>query len=291
MKNLSNTVTVVTGGGRGVGLGLGLEAAKRGSRVLIAERSDGSDAVERIRSAGGEADWFQVDVADRDGVADLAAFARERFGAVNIVVNNAASGNGQGSIIDISADDLRQIIDVNVLGYVWMIQAFAEDLRRNAAGGRPAYILNVGSEHSLGVPPHVRQISGYTLSKQAELAVTEVARRDLEGDGVLVSLLAPGWVHTEQVRDFIAASPEFASAVTPYLQETADVARIAFNALEAGRELIVTNPASVDFARRRAERNIADIMEAERQDEQTPWVHDGSGDISRCPVAPDLPGI
>jgi NAD(P)-dependent dehydrogenase (short-subunit alcohol dehydrogenase family) len=291
MNDLTNSVTVITGGGQGIGLGLGLEAAKRGSRVLIAERSDASDAVERIRSAGGEAEWFQVDVADRDKVTDLAAFARERFGAVNIVVNNAASGNPAGAITDIDADELRQIIDVNVLGYVWMIQAFAEDLRRSAASGRPAYILNVGSEHSLGVPPHVAPISAYTLSKQAEFAISEVTRRDLGGDGVAVSTLAPSWVHTEQIRDLIAASPDFASAVTPYLQETADVARIAFDGLLAGRELILTNPASVDFARRRAERIIADAMEAKQLEEQTAWVHDGSGDISKCPVAPNLPNL
>jgi NAD(P)-dependent dehydrogenase (short-subunit alcohol dehydrogenase family) len=70
---------------------------------------------------------------------------------------------------------------VNVTGVFNGIRAFATDLKAQAAAGRPAHILNVGSEHSLGVPPHVMPISTYTVSKYATLAFTDTARRDFAG--------------------------------------------------------------------------------------------------------------
>jgi NAD(P)-dependent dehydrogenase (short-subunit alcohol dehydrogenase family) len=110
-------------------------------------------------------------------------------------------------------------------------------------------------------------VSLYTITKQAGLAITEVTRRDLAGTGVGVSLVAPGWVLTEQVRAIIDSSDEFAAAITPYAQETAEVARIAFDGLLSGRELIVTNPKSVAFARDRAHRILNDLEWAERREE------------------------
>jgi NAD(P)-dependent dehydrogenase (short-subunit alcohol dehydrogenase family) len=206
-----------------------------------------------------------------------------------VLINNAAGGASAGSLFDADPEGIRRAVDINVLGYVWTIQAFADDLRSNAADGAPAYILNVGSEHSLGVPPHVMPISSYTITKQAELGITEVVRRDLEGTGVAVALLAPGWVLTEQIREGIAGSAEFAAAVTPYAQETSEVARIAFDGLLSGRELIVTNPKSVPFAKDRARRILGELSWAEHREEAVEgWAHDGTGDISKCPVAHTL---
>ncbi|MGC9537403.1 SDR family NAD(P)-dependent oxidoreductase [Streptomyces sp. UG1] len=291
MTDLRNALTVVTGGGMGVGLGLALEAARRGSRVVIASISDAGAAVEQLRAAGAEADWFQVDVSIRERVQELAAFTREKYGPVNVLINNAAGGDSAGSIIDNDPEGIQRALNINVLGYVWTIQAFADDLRSNAAKGAPAYILNVGSEHSLGVPPHVMPLSAYTVTKQAGLAVTEVVRRDLAGTGIGVSLVAPGWVLTEQVSGMISASEEFAAVVTPYAQETSEVARIAFDGLLSGRELIVTNPKSVPFAKDRAHRILGDLSWAEHREEAAEgWVHDGTGDISKCPVV-HTPGL
>jgi len=291
VTDLRDALTVVTGGGTGVGLGLALEAARRGSRVVIASISDAGAAVEQLRAAGAEADWFQVDVSNRERVLELAAFTREKYGPVNVLINNAAGGDSAGSIIDNDPEGIQRALNINVLGYVWTIQAFADDLRSNAAKGAPAYILNVGSEHSLGVPPHVMPLSAYTVTKQAGLAITEVVRRDLAGTGIGVALVAPGWVLTEQVSGIISASEEFAAAVTPYAQETSEVARIAFDGLLSGRELIVTNPKSVPFARDRAHRILGDLSWAEHREEAAEgWVHDGTGDISKCPVV-HTPGL
>jgi hypothetical protein len=89
----------------------------------------------------------------------------------------------------------------------------------------------------------------------------------------------------------VSASEEFAAAVTPYSQETSEVARITFDGLLSGRDLIVTNPKSVPFAKDRAHRILGDLSWAEHREEAAEgWVHDGTGDIDKCPVA-HTPGL
>jgi NAD(P)-dependent dehydrogenase (short-subunit alcohol dehydrogenase family) len=104
----------------------------------------------------------------------------------------------------------------------------------------------------------VMPLSPYTVSKQAGLAITDVTRRDLAGTGVGVSLTAPGWVLTENVSHIIEQSEQFGAAVLPFAQPTELVAKLSFDGLLAGREVIVTNPKSVPFARERAEKLLAD---------------------------------
>jgi NAD(P)-dependent dehydrogenase (short-subunit alcohol dehydrogenase family) len=259
MTDLMGALVVVTGGREGVGLALAKEAGRRGATVVIGSISDAAAAVAELTASGTRADWFQVDVSDPAQVDAFAAWVREKHGAANVVINNAAGGDAQGTLLETDADQLRRAFDINVLGYVWIIRAFADDLVRNARAGKASILLNVGSEHALGVPPYVQPISGYTISKQADLAITETARRDLDGTGVQVSLVAPGWVLTEKVVGFMEASEEFRRAVEPYAQTSADVARLTFEGLLEGRHVIVTNPKSVPFARARAEAILADL--------------------------------
>jgi NAD(P)-dependent dehydrogenase (short-subunit alcohol dehydrogenase family) len=265
LVDLQGTVTVVTGGRVGVGKALATEAARRGSRVIIASRSDASATVAELKANGAEVDWFTTDVRDPESWTALREFTVSRFGGVNILINNAAGGSASGSLESASVEGIREVIETNILGYIYGVKAFAEDLRASAASGSPAYILNVGSEHSLGVPPHVTPLSPYTVSKQAGLGITEVTRRDLAGTGIGVALVAPGWVLTETVTGLTEKSEGFADAVLPYAQESDLVARVSFDGLLEGREVIVTNPKSVAFARERAEKLLADYEWAEKR--------------------------
>lgn len=264
MIDLQGAVTVVTGGRTGVGKALALEAARRGSRVLIASRSDATATTEELRATGAIVEWFLTDVRDADSWARLRSFALEKFGQVNVLINNASGGGGDGSLEAAPLGAISQVMETNILGYIYGIRTFAQDLREAATAGNPAYILNVGSEHSLGVPPYVMPLSPYTVSKQAGLAITEVARRDLADTGIGLSLVAPGWVLTETVTGLTDSLPEFAAAVVPYAQASDLVARIAFQGMLEGRDVIVTNPKSIPFARERAEKLLADYAWAEQ---------------------------
>lgn len=259
MKTLDNAVAVVTGGAAGIGRALALEAAARGAAVLIGDVQDAQATVNEITAVGGKAEWRPCDMTSYEDVVGLAAYAVQRFGGVNVLCNNAGRGV-PGALHATDPTAARQVLDLNVLGLFHGIHAFTPHLQAAANAGRPALILNTGSEHSLGAPPHVAAMSVYTASKFAALGLTETAARDLAPLGIKVSLLAPGWVRTERVSALIGASAEAAARIEPYAQDAADVAAKAFDGLAAGHLVIATNPASREFAMAHARQLMVEIQ-------------------------------
>ncbi|MBP0623176.1 SDR family NAD(P)-dependent oxidoreductase [Cupriavidus consociatus] len=283
-RNLKDAVVVVTGGATGIGQALACEAAERGGRLMIADLDDASQTLELLRGKGATAEWVRTDTSDYADVQRLAAATIERFGMVNVLCNNAGIA-ALGGLQEVDPAAAKKVLDVNVLGLFNGIHVFAPLLKKAAEDGGPAYILNTGSEHSLGVPPHVAPMSIYTASKFAALGLTETARRDLEGAGIGVSLFAPGWVLTERVRGLIASNPQIAAAVEPFAQEPGEVARKAFDGLLEGALIIPTNPASRAFAMEHARSLMAGVQVLPILDDPESHAHDGTGDRSKCPVA------
>ncbi len=263
MTDLNGSVAVVTGGRVGLGRALALEAARRGATVVIASQSDASSTVREIGAAGGTAEWVRTDVAEYAEVAALARHVERTHGGVNLVINNAAAEGGLGGLDMIDPASAHRVFDVNIAGVFNGIHAFAPALRATAASGGEAAILNVGSEHSLGVPPHVMAVSAYTVSKYATLAFTDTARRDFAGSGVQVSLFAPGWILTERIIEMTEASIEAAAAILPLAQDPADVARAGIDGLLRGEYIIVTHRTTWGFAIDHAQR-IIDSLESAR---------------------------
>lgn len=291
MTDLTDALVVVTGGGTGVGRALALEATRRGARILIASTSNPAESIQLIRNAGGEASWYQTDVADYDAVSGLAKHARDEHGGANILINNAAGSVEAGGLQTLTPHTVKRMFEINVLGVFNGIHAFASDLTASAKAGRPTHILNVGSEHSLGVPPYVQAFSAYTVSKYATLGFTDVARRDFDGTGVNVAMLAPGWVLTERVSSAIGSSADARAAIEPFAQTGEVVARLAFDGLLEGQYIIATNPASRAFALEHARTVMAEVQRLPLTDTNLADIghdHSGTGDPGKCPVSHDL---
>lgn len=283
MTDLKDAVVVVTGGATGVGLALAREAVRRGARAMLVDVHDAGEAVAALRAEGGTVESTIADVSNVDDVRRAAAETIARFGAVNVVCNNAGTA-AFGRLQDVAPDEASRVLRINVEGSFHVIHVFAPALQESAAAGRPAYLLNTGSEHSLGVPPHVEPISIYTVSKYAVLGLTMTAHRDLSPLGISVSLLAPGWTLTENVRSWVDGDPEVAAAILPYAQEPADVAAKAIDGLLAGTRVIATNPLSRAFAMEHARSLVIDIQELPVVDAPDDHAHDGTGDAGACPV-------
>jgi NAD(P)-dependent dehydrogenase (short-subunit alcohol dehydrogenase family) len=289
MSDMQGDVVVITGAAAGVGRALALEAGRRGARVVVADIVDGSDTVAAIERAGGTAVAQTTDVSDFADVEALVRAAEASYGQVNVLVNNAALSKGAAPLDVADPAATRRLFDVGILGVFHGIRAFAASLRASAGAGRRAIIVNVGSEHSLGVPPHVQPISTYTVSKYATLGLTDTARRDLGPAGVQVSMLAPSWVRTEKVREIVRASPQAAAAIEPHAQDADVVATAAWDGVLAGHHIVVTNPTSRSFALQHARDVMAEVQRLpEAVDTDQPereHGHDGTGDAQRCPMA------
>lgn len=282
MSDLTDAVVMVTGGATGIGLALAREAVRRGARVMIADIADAKLAVDELREAGGDVASMVVDVSEAGDVRDLAAETVSRFGGVNVVCNNAAFAVA-GSLEETDPETASRSIQVNIQGAFNIVHTFAPLLRDAAADGAPAYLLNTGSEHSLGVPPHVAPFSVYTMTKFATLGLTLTAHRDLAAAGIGVSMLAPGWTLTENVAAAIEADSAAADAILPFAQESTLVAQKAFDGLAIGTRVIATNPFSRAFAMEHARSLMIDIQELPVVEAPSEHAHDGTGDVASCP--------
>lgn len=180
-------VAVVTGASSGIGAATAKQFAAEGFRVVLgARREDKLEAVaEEIRVAGGEATVYKVDVTSDEDVAALAK-AEPR---VDVLVNNAGGAWGMESVEGAVEEKWRWMYDVNVLGTLRVTRALLPALK--AASG---IVLTVGSIAG-------RQVytggAGYNAAKHAERALVEVLRQEVAADGVRVTEIDPGRVHTD----------------------------------------------------------------------------------------------
>jgi NAD(P)-dependent dehydrogenase (short-subunit alcohol dehydrogenase family) len=160
---------------------------------LVAQRAAAVAA--EVETLGQEALAVTVDVTDLASMQATADATLRRFGTVNLVCNNAGVCKG-GSIEATSPGDARWMFEVNVFGMYHGIHVFAPLLREAAARGEPAWILNTGSENSLGIPP-VGAVGIYNATKHAVLALSDNARHELAASGIGVSVLCPALVRTD----------------------------------------------------------------------------------------------
>lgn len=188
MTEIAGKVAVVTGGASGIGRGIAEELIARGARVVIADINGERllPVAEEIGAVG-----VRTDVTDPESVQALADAVLERFGRVDIVVNNAGVGP-TAPIKDLTLADWRWMIDVNLWGVINGIHVFLPLLRANPDGG---HIVNTAS---MAVFNPLPGLGPYTAAKMGVQGLSEVLAMELEAEGsrVHVSILPPGPVRT-----------------------------------------------------------------------------------------------
>ena len=189
---LKDKVGVVTGGASGIGRGIARALAAEGAHVVVADIEAGraEQVAAELRASGVRSAGVRCDVTERASVEALAERAWAEFGRVDVLCNNAGVGFASG-LAEVSGADAEWTFAVNVFGVLNGCAAFVPRFRKSGGG----YIVNTGSEHSLGVP--FPGLGIHTASKHAVLAISDVLRRELQVDGIGVSILCPGPVKTD----------------------------------------------------------------------------------------------
>lgn len=187
-------VALVTGAGSGIGASIAIALARVGLAVACADRDPGAaeQTAKTIRSAGGNAAAFRVDISDDEGVAELPALVAGALGPVDVLVNNAGIG-GEASTSSVSIDEVRSILRINLEGSLAVTLAFLPHLKESASGR----ILNIASIQGFR---GARDSLAYGASKGALVNLTRGLACDLADDGILVNALAPGFVDTPMAR-------------------------------------------------------------------------------------------
>jgi NAD(P)-dependent dehydrogenase (short-subunit alcohol dehydrogenase family) len=191
MRELTGKTAFVTGGASGIGLALGQAFAEAGMNVMLAdvETEALAAAIRSLHNFGPAVRGVSCDVADPISVERAANASFEAFGNVHVVCNNAGVAAG-GGIDNISLDNWRWVLDVNLMGVLHGIRTFLPHIRAHGEGG---HIVNTasmaGMNGGLGFSP-------YTASKFAVVAMSEGLAAQLKPLGIGVSVLCPSFVRT-----------------------------------------------------------------------------------------------
>jgi NADP-dependent 3-hydroxy acid dehydrogenase YdfG len=232
MENMKDKVIVITGASSGIGEATALLLAGRGARVVLgARRLDLLEALaNRITTAGGEAAYARTDVKRRDDLSNLIKLACERYGKVDVLVNNAGI-MPVSPLDDLRVEDWEEMIDINIKGVLYGIAAALPVFRRQGAG----HFVNIASTAAHRVVP---TMSVYCGTKFAVRAISEGLRQEA-GDKLRVTVISPGFTRTnfadgvtnpevkaqlEDSRDKMAMSPDaVARAIAFAIEQPADV--------------------------------------------------------------------
>lgn len=203
---ISGNVAVITGAARGIGRAAALRLAQKGMRLVLADvLVDELSATAAAARVAGAPDAIAVptDVSDKAAVEALCAAAYERFGAVDLLMNNAAIGEGGGTFENYG--NWQRLFGINVWGVINGVQTFVPKM---IAAGRPGYVVNTGSKQGITTPPGN---AAYNASKAAVKVITEQLAHELRSSGSRLSahLLIPGWTFTGMTAsDPAAEKPE-----------------------------------------------------------------------------------
>lgn len=191
MRELSGKTAFVTGGASGIGLALGRAFAEAGMNVMLAdvEIEALTAAVKSLHNFGPDVHGTTCDVTDPDSVERAAEASYKAFGHVHVVCNNAGVAAG-GGVDDISLDDWRWVLEVNLMGVLHGVRTFLPHFRAHGEGGHFVNTASMaGMLSGLGFSP-------YAASKFAVVTMSEGLAMQLKPLGIGVSVLCPGWVRT-----------------------------------------------------------------------------------------------
>jgi NAD(P)-dependent dehydrogenase (short-subunit alcohol dehydrogenase family) len=210
MTSLEGRAALVTGAGMGIGNGIARALAAAGARVAVhyANSAAGADAfVEAVTGVGGEAIAIQGDLRRVADCERVVAVATERFGGLDLLVNNAGITR-EGDITEFSESDFDDVFDLNIRSYFFTARAALSWLRQRPG----AAILNITSVHGTGgYPGH----AAYAATKGAIISFTRTLAMDLAPEGIRVNAIAPGVIEVPRYFDDPAYTTEFGGTLVP----------------------------------------------------------------------------
>jgi NAD(P)-dependent dehydrogenase (short-subunit alcohol dehydrogenase family) len=191
--SLAGKVAIVTGANRGIGAGLALDLAERGVNVVV-DYPPGADPRAVMSTIQGDAIAVEADVTRTEDRQLLVQSAVDRFGRVDVLVNNAGLDLGPVPFLTFSEENFDAIFHLNVKGMFFLSQTAALQMVKQGSGGRIIQITSVHGERTF------RDRCAYAASKGAVNAMTRGLALDLAPHGITVNAIAPGYIEVERTK-------------------------------------------------------------------------------------------
>lgn len=193
MKRLADKVAVITGGADGIGKATALRFSAEGANAVIWDMNEekGTKLCEEIRSEGGKADFFKVNVADYQQVESTTAEVLAKFGKIDILINNAGITR-DASLKKMTPELWQQVIDVNLSGVFYCTKAISPFMADRGYGRIITTSSVVGLYGNFGQ-------TNYVATKAGVIGMTKTWARELGRKGVTANAVAPGFISTEMV--------------------------------------------------------------------------------------------
>lgn len=226
----SKKVAMVTGAGQGIGRAIALRLAKAGFALSIADLNlaNAQKVAQEINQDGGEAMAVELNVADRANFRKAVQTTAAQLGSFDVLVNNAGLGPVT-KIEDVTPELFNKVMNVNVAGDMWGIQAALEQFKQKTRSGKEIVGKIINATSQAGVRGNKNEL--LYSSKFAVRGLTQVAARDLAKQGITVNAYAPGIVNTLMMRKIAVdqglAMEDYESLVAlNRLSEPDDVAKV-----------------------------------------------------------------
>jgi NAD(P)-dependent dehydrogenase (short-subunit alcohol dehydrogenase family) len=188
-------IAVISGANRGIGLEIGKQLLEIGWNVVFTARNmaEGRPLVNKLREVWKSAWYHQLDVTDEQSISDLAEYVEDTCGRLDVLINNAGIMIEENHrAMDMELDDLHKTMATNFYGPLMLTRTMVPYFKDS----KDARVINVSSR--------MGQLSGmggghaaYRISKAALNALTVIMARELEGEGIRVNTMCPGWVRTD----------------------------------------------------------------------------------------------
>jgi NAD(P)-dependent dehydrogenase (short-subunit alcohol dehydrogenase family) len=206
---MSNQVVLITGALTGIGRAAAIAFGKKGAKVVVSGRRDeaGRELASELRALGAEAEFINADVRKEDDVRALVDKTVERFGRIDVAVNNAGTEGHPGPITDQTPESYAATFDTNVLGVLLSIKHEARVMQGQGAGSIINISSTYGHEGAAGA-------AVYVGSKHAVEGITKSAARELATSGIRVNAVAPGPTDTGMLTRFTGTAERKAALTT-----------------------------------------------------------------------------
>ena len=232
-KIFDGKVVIITGASSGIGEATALMLAERGAKVVLGARSIDklTSLTDRIIKAGGEAIFKSIDVRKKNDLADIVKLTCERYGKIDVLINNA--GIAPNSLLDeLRVEDWDNMIDINIKGVLYGIAAALPVFRKQGFG----HFINTASTAGLVTKP---TMAVYSATKFAVRVISEGLRQEA-GDKLRVTIITPGFVNTNLADSM--TNPEIKEQVNNSMEKMA----ISPDAIAGAIAYAIEQPANVD---------------------------------------------